>query len=72
MLVQIDIGDKRIDRVSFLPVMINKRAQPQILTRDDPQFEEVVSYVREITESQHIATKPPGGQADRRSIVKLS
>jgi poly-gamma-glutamate synthesis protein (capsule biosynthesis protein) len=57
MLVQIDIRDKKIDRVAFLPVMINKRAQPQILTRDDPQFEEVVSYVSEITESQHIATK---------------
>jgi poly-gamma-glutamate synthesis protein (capsule biosynthesis protein) len=56
MLAQIDIVDKRIDRVSFLPIMINKRAQPQILKHDQPEFDEVVAYVREITESQRIDT----------------
>jgi len=57
MLVKIDIKDKRIARVAYLPVMINKRAQPQILTHDDPQFDEVVTYVREITDGQHITTE---------------
>jgi hypothetical protein len=56
MLVRMDIRDKKISKLVFLPIMINKRAQPQILSHDDPRFAEVVSYVREITESQNIAT----------------
>jgi len=59
MLVKIDIDvtDKKIRRVAFLPVMINQRAQPQVLTAADPRFADLVGYVRQITESQHIATK---------------
>ncbi len=57
MLVKIDIKEKKLDRVAFLPVMINQRAQPQVLTHDDPRFDEVVTYVREITESQNIGTE---------------
>ena len=57
MLVRMDIRDKKISKLVFLPVMINKRAQPQILSHDDPRFEEVVSYVREITQSQNIPTR---------------
>src|SRR5262249_29219287 len=57
MHVQIDVVDKRIDRVAFLPIMINQRAQPQILSRDDARFDDVVSYVQEITDSQHLGTQ---------------
>ena len=56
MLVKIDIRDKRIGRISFLPVLINKRAQPEILAAGDPRFGDVLTYVREITDSQKIAT----------------
>jgi poly-gamma-glutamate synthesis protein (capsule biosynthesis protein) len=56
MLVRIDIVDKQIDRVCFLPIMINKRAQPEVLSNGDPRFDDVVTYVREITEGQNIDT----------------
>jgi hypothetical protein len=56
MLVQIDIAGKAVERVAFRPVMINRRAQPEILAAADPRFDEVVSYVREVTESQGIGT----------------
>jgi poly-gamma-glutamate synthesis protein (capsule biosynthesis protein) len=56
MLVRVDIVDKKIDRVCFLPIMINKRAQPEILSNGDPRFDDVVTYVREITEGQNIDT----------------
>jgi hypothetical protein len=54
--IDIDTATKSIARVCFLPIMINKRAQPEILSASDPRFDDVVSYVREITESQHIET----------------
>ena len=56
MLAQIDISGTTVERVAFRPVMINKRAQPEILPASDPRFDEVVTYVREITESQGINT----------------
>jgi poly-gamma-glutamate synthesis protein (capsule biosynthesis protein) len=56
MLAQIDISGTTVERVAFRPVMINKRAQPEILSAADPRFDEVVTYVREITESQNINT----------------
>jgi hypothetical protein len=59
MLVRIDIdtATKSIGRVCYLPIMINKRAQPEILAAGDERFDEVVTYVREITESQKIDTQ---------------
>jgi len=57
MIARVDIYGGRVQRVFFLPVMINKRAQPRILTRSEPEFDVVVAYVKEITESQGIDTR---------------
>jgi poly-gamma-glutamate synthesis protein (capsule biosynthesis protein) len=57
MLVRMDVRDKKIANVSFRPIMINQRAQPEPLSHDDPRFDEVVAYVREITENQNINTR---------------
>ncbi|MFC2065897.1 CapA family protein [Chloroflexota bacterium] len=46
------IGDKGIERVSFLPVMINKQAQPEILTRDDKRSSEVADYMEWLCRDQ--------------------
>jgi poly-gamma-glutamate synthesis protein (capsule biosynthesis protein) len=56
MLVQIDIAGKAVERVAFRPVMINKRAQPELLLASDPRFDEVVTYVKDVTEGQKIDT----------------
>jgi hypothetical protein len=58
MLVRMDVDTKtkKITRLCYLPIMINKRAQPQILDAGDPQFDDVVSYVREVTDSQEFET----------------
>lgn len=34
-----------IERVSFLPMVIDKRYRPQILQRSDPRFEQIVDYL---------------------------
>jgi poly-gamma-glutamate synthesis protein (capsule biosynthesis protein) len=56
MLVQIDIAGKAVERVAFRPVMINKRAQPELLRASDPRFDQVVTYVKDVTEGQKIDT----------------
>ena len=43
------ISDKRIERVSFLPAMINIKAQPRLLSRKDEGFTDVVEYMDMIT-----------------------
>jgi hypothetical protein len=56
MKIDIDPEKKSIERIAFLPILINKRAQPEVLKNGDPRFDDVVGYVQEITESQGIAT----------------
>jgi poly-gamma-glutamate synthesis protein (capsule biosynthesis protein) len=48
------IAGKQVGRVSFLPAYINPNAQPGLLTRADPRFDEVRAYVEEITAHQNL------------------
>ncbi len=57
ILAKITISDGQIERVSFMPMMINKQCQPNILTREDKDFQEVVEYVKDITKDQGLDTK---------------
>jgi poly-gamma-glutamate capsule biosynthesis protein CapA/YwtB (metallophosphatase superfamily) len=57
MIVNCSIEEKRIKRVSFLPVLINQKAQPRVVPRDDKNFEELFQYMKEITESQDLEAK---------------
>lgn len=49
-IVKCVISNKRIKKVSFLPAMINIKAQPYILSRKNKGFKEVVDYVEAITQ----------------------
>ncbi|MBI2987668.1 MAG: CapA family protein [Deltaproteobacteria bacterium] len=51
------ISNKKIERVSFFPVLINKQAQPEVMRRKDKGFDEVLGYMKEITESQGLNAK---------------
>ena len=51
------VSDKKIETVSFLPALIVKPNQPQILSRDDGNFSEVVKYVNWICQDQNLNTK---------------
>jgi poly-gamma-glutamate synthesis protein (capsule biosynthesis protein) len=64
MIVRCVISDKRIKKVSFLPVMINKQSQPEILDSGDGRFAEVVSYVETITQEAGLGVtfKANGGE----------
>lgn len=39
------IKDKRIDRVSFLPVLIDKELRPEVLRAGDSRFDDMVRYM---------------------------
>lgn len=52
IIVRAAVENKKIARVSYLPVYINRNAEPEIVLRQDPRFEEVASYMKDITESQ--------------------
>jgi poly-gamma-glutamate synthesis protein (capsule biosynthesis protein) len=49
------IKDKKVARVSFHPVGINQRAEPEPLTADDPRWNEVVGFV--VTHTKPFGTK---------------
>ncbi len=44
-----EISGKRIEKVSFLPTLINIKAQPRILRHEESDFDDVVKYVEAIT-----------------------
>ena len=49
VIVKCIINNKEIKKVSFLPAYINKQAEPEILSKDDERFGEVVKYIEDIT-----------------------
>lgn len=57
MIVKCVISDKKIERVSFLPALINKKVQPEVMRRNDKGFGEVLNYVDEVSKDQGIDTK---------------
>ncbi|MFC2067365.1 CapA family protein, partial [Chloroflexota bacterium] len=57
MIVRCNIVDKKIQRLCFLPVLINQKAQPKVVPPEDKNFNEMVQYIREITESQGLNTE---------------
>ena len=51
------ISGKKIDCVSFLPLYINRHAQPEVISQQDTRFDEVVSYMKKVTENQGLNAK---------------
>jgi hypothetical protein len=50
MTVKCVMSRQGVERVSFLPVMINKKSQPEVVPRSDPQFEDVYAYSNLVSE----------------------
>lgn len=57
MMAKILISNKKLERVCFLPVLINENSQPRFLKREEKEFADVFRYIEKITESQKINTK---------------
>ena len=57
MIVKCIISDKNIQKVSFLPVLINKEAQPVVITQKDKDFKEIMDYVGKISKEVGLDTE---------------
>lgn len=57
MIVKCAIDHKRVARVSFVPVMINKKGQPEPLSASDPRSDEVVRYAEWACRDQGLETR---------------
>lgn len=57
MIAKILRSDKKIKKVSFLPVLVNEDSQPRVLTQKDKEFGNVLKDVEKITKDQKIDTK---------------
>ena len=64
LFIKCVIDEKKIQSVSFVPVQIDEDAVPHTLTPDDPRFDEIVRYIRDITVDQKIEPrfKVEGGE----------
>jgi poly-gamma-glutamate synthesis protein (capsule biosynthesis protein) len=52
MVPKIVLSKKGVERVSFLPAYINKRAQPYAVAPDDPKFAEILKFTEWVSD-QH-------------------
>jgi hypothetical protein len=57
ILAKCIINDKKIKKVSFLPVIINQQAEPEILSPGDKRLGEIVKYMADITKDQGLDTR---------------
>lgn len=57
IIAKCEIASKQVRRVTFLPTYINKQSQPEVLNANDPRFNQVVSYIEDITQGQAIDTE---------------
>ncbi len=56
ILVKCQINDKKLQRVSFLPLWISKNGQPEPLSQTDPRSEEVLNYMQWLCRDQRLDT----------------
>jgi len=52
MIAKAVMSRNGIERVSFLPAFINPRAQPYVVERDDPKFQEILDFTEWVSD-QH-------------------
>ena len=45
LIAKITMSRKGVDRVSFLPMLIDKQLRPEVLRRGDPRFDDMVNYM---------------------------
>ena len=51
------IEDGQIKRVSYIPCFVNKDAEPEIVTRNEPEGQEVFNYIEDISRSEGLPVR---------------
>ena len=55
MIVKAVIEDGEIKRISYIPCFVNKDAEPEIVTRDNPRAQQVYDYFEDISYSEGLS-----------------
>jgi poly-gamma-glutamate synthesis protein (capsule biosynthesis protein) len=63
MIARARLTQGGVQQVGFLPVYINRDAQPEIVPPGDPRFAEIVRYVQRVSDDQglRVRLEPEGG-----------
>jgi Bacterial capsule synthesis protein PGA_cap len=56
------ISKAGVDKVSFLPVQIDRELRPEVLRRSDPRFDTVVNFMDSVSEDHHHNFKIEGDE----------
>lgn len=56
LLAKVLISGKQIRRISFLPIYLNTKSEPEIVKSDDQRFESVIEYIEQISRDQNLET----------------
>ena len=51
------VSDGSLSKVSFLPAMINKQSQPEIIPPTDEQFQQVIDYIASISQRRRFSSQ---------------
>ncbi len=57
ILVKCDIVDKKIQRIAYLPLWINRKGEPEPISRSDPRSEEHFRYMEWLCKDQWLNTR---------------
>ena len=69
LAVFIEVDNRKVSSVRWQPTLINQKSQPRFLKSTEPEFGEVLAYMRKITLAQKI---PTHFEIDGDTIVSLS
>ncbi|MBI2985374.1 MAG: CapA family protein [Deltaproteobacteria bacterium] len=57
LILKCIISRAKVERVSYIPVMLERSYNPEVVPRHDPRAEEIFKYIEDITASAGLSTK---------------
>jgi hypothetical protein len=69
MVPKIVMSRKGIERVAFLPAYINSRAQPYVVTPDDPKFAEILRFTEWVSDQHPHKFRIDGGEVVVETVL---
>ena len=57
LMVKCIISGKQLKRVGFLPVYLNNQAEPEVQKKNDAKFDEIIDYMKDITQREKLTTE---------------
>ena len=69
MAARWEVEDGRISKVSFVPAYLPEDCNPYFCPPEDPRFDEIVAYMRKITEAEGLSTQYTLSEDGREILI---